>query len=159
MNILIQTLVIKHIHDSTMNIWLIIGTISNFENDFGWQFGAAPYKFELLLKHSKKFPLVFGGLIIHEYPSYRRRDIMPISRHKNLHPHALWSTYVSVHDNAHLLLNCVYQGWGTLSNCGNVGSDACPRALMLVMPRPHLVITLHKRNAIIMWCKYIMICY
>jgi hypothetical protein len=35
MNILIQTLVIKHIHDSTMNLWFVNGTISNFEDDFG----------------------------------------------------------------------------------------------------------------------------
>lgn len=112
MSILIQTWVIKHIHDSTMNLWLVIGTISNFEDDFGWQFADAPYKFELLLKHSKKFPLVFGGLIIHEYPSYRRRDFMPISRHKNLHPHTLWPTYVSVHDNVHLLLNYVFTRGG-----------------------------------------------
>jgi len=112
MYILIQTLVINHIHDSTMNLCLVIGTISNFEDDFGWQFGAAPYKFELLLKYSTKFPLVFEGLIIHEYSSYRRRDLIPISRHKNLHPHALWSTYVSVHDDVHLLLNYMFTRGG-----------------------------------------------
>ncbi len=122
-------------------------------------FGAAPYKFELMLKHSKKFPLVFGGLIIHEYPSYWRRDLMPISRHKNLHSHALWSTYVSVHDNVHLLFSYVFTRGGGHSQIVEMWGHTLVLGPLLVMPRPHLVITLHKRNAIIMWCKYIMICY